>query len=107
MSYQYSLAFLSFVVGFSFFSAGLYMLKKQSIPLVFDGDKKVYFEDDKEYEFKVLTSFESIHAIQILSYSAMNVESHSARWCELNLVLNNGDRVYICSYNKQYNKVEK
>jgi len=108
LSSAFQAVFLTFLVGIPFVFSGLHMLKRHSIPLVFDRNKRIYFEDYKNDEFKVSISFNEIYAVQLLSYhNSAHGDSHSALWCELNLVLNNGNRVYVCSYNGQYKKLKK
>ncbi|CAA6798548.1 MAG: Unknown protein [uncultured Sulfurovum sp.] len=99
---------LSLVVGASFLFAGSHMWKRHSTVLVFDGIKKIYFEDDKNYEFYTTIPFDRIYAIQLLSYTRTGTgsEDTSSRWCDLNLVLDDYSRIYVCSYNKQYKKIE-
>ena len=98
LSYEFEAAFIAVGLGYTLLGYGIYLFSKQNIPLVFNKNKNLYFKKTEELKAKDKTLLNEVHALQLLSHSTKS---------ELNLVLANGRRVYVCSYeNNDYEQIE-
>ena len=102
LSYHFQATFMAITVGYILFGLGLYKFSKQNIPLVFDKKKNLYFKELESNQKKDETSLNNIHALQLISSN--DKEKVKA---ELNLVLKDGKRVHVCSYENSENLHEK
>jgi len=100
LSYNFQDTLWSISFGFIFTGIGIYMFSKQALPHVFDKEKNLYFKQNENLEREDETPLHNIHALQVISYTQEN-EGKPEQQAELNLVLNNGKRVYVCSYNEE------
>ena len=94
LSYHFQATLLAVTLGFSLLGVGLYMFSKQALPLIFDKKKNLYFKETEDKKIEDKTSLNNVHALQLLSYE----DDCSEKKAELNLILENGERVYVCSY---------
>ncbi len=107
LSYDFQSTLWSMLLGFTLTGVGIYMFSKQAIPHIFDKDKNLYFKENKNLEREDETPLNSIRALQVISYTKSN-QDKSKQQAELNLILNNGKRIYVCSYDvDEYQRVEK
>jgi hypothetical protein len=107
LSYHFQATLWSVALGFSLTGVGIYMFSKQAVPHIFDKEKNIYFKENENLEREDETPLNTIHALQVISYTEEN-QSKEEQQAELNLILNNGERVYVCSYDAdEYVRVEK
>jgi len=107
LSYQFQSTLWSVLLGFTLTGVGIYMFSKQAVPRIFDKDKNIYFKENENLEREDETALNDIQALQVISYTEEN-EDKKEQQAELNLVLNNGERVYVCSYDADdYERVKK
>ena len=104
-TYHFETTLWTMLLGIPLFGIGVYQFSKQAIPLIFDKSKNLYFKNNEHSEVEDETALNKVHALQILSYRTKNENKKHA---ELNLVLKNGKRVYVCSYDEEsYEQIEK
>ena len=104
LSYNFQSTLWSILPGFILTGVGIYMFSKQAVPRIFDKEKNLYFKENENLQREDETPLSAIHALQVISYN-QNKEDKQA---ELNLILNNGKRVYVCSYDSnEYERVRK
>jgi len=107
LSYHFLDTLWSITLGFLFTGIGIYTFSKQALPHKFDKEKNLYFKQNENLERENETPLHYIHALQIISYTQENKGKEEEK-SELNLVLQNGKRVYVCSYNKEeYTRVKQ
>jgi cbb3-type cytochrome oxidase subunit 3 len=103
LSYHFQATLWSIVLGFTLIGVGVYMFSKQAVPHIFDKEKNLYFKENEKLEREDEIPLDKIHALQVILYN-----EKSEKQAELNLVLKNGKRVYVCSYDSdEYERVEK
>jgi len=100
LSYQFQDTLWSITLGFLFTGIGIYTFSKQALPHTFDKEKNLYFKQNENLERENETPLHNIHALQVISYTHEN-EGEQEQQAELNLVLNDGKRVYVCSYTEE------
>jgi len=107
LSYHFQTTLWSVLLGFTLTGVGIYMFSKQAVPHIFDKEKNLYFKENENLEREDETALNDIHALQVISYTQENKGKYEQQ-AELNLVLNNGKRVYVCSYDEdEYQRVKK
>jgi len=107
LSYHFQATLWSVLLGFTLTGVGIYMFSKQAVPRIFDKEKNIYFKENENLEREDEIALNNIHALQVISYTEEN-EDKKEQQAELNLVLNNGERVYVCSYDADdYERVKK
>ena len=107
LSYNFQATLWSVSLGFTLTGMGIYMFSKQALPHIFDKKKNLYFKENENLEREDETPLNTIQALQVISYTQDN-KGISEQQAELNLVLNNGQRVYVCSYDSdEYSRVKK
>ena len=100
LSYHFLDTLWSITLGFLFTGIGIYTFSKQALPHKFDKEKNLYFKQNENLERENETPLHYIHALQVISYTEEN-EGKQEQQSELNLVLKNGKRVYVCSYTEE------
>ena len=100
LSYHFQTTLWSVLLGFTLTGVGIYMFSKQAIPHIFDKEKNVYFKENENLKREDETALNDIHALQVISYTTEN-KGKKEKQAELNLVLKNGERVYVCSYDAE------
>lgn len=107
LSYNFQSTLWSILLGFTLTGVGIYMFSRQALPHVFDKNKNLYFKENENLEREDETPLNAIRALQVISYT-QEEKGKSVQQAELNLVLKNGKRVYVCSYNEnEYERVEE
>jgi hypothetical protein len=107
LSYHFQTTLWSVLVGFTLTGVGIYMFSKQAVPHIFDKDKNVYFKENENLVREDETALNTIQALQVISYIQED-KGKSEQQAELNLVLKNGKRIYVCSYDTdKYKRAEK
>ncbi len=105
LSYNFQSTLWAIPLGFGLTGIGIYMFSKQALPHIFDKDKNIYFKENENLQREDETPLDAIHALQIISYTE---EEKAQKQAELNLILKNGKRVYVCSYDSnEYERVAK
>ena len=107
LSYNFQSTLWSILLGFTLTGVGIYMFSRQALPHVFDKNKNLYFKENENLEREDETPLNAIRALQVISYT-QEEKGKSEQQAELNLVLQNGKRVYVCSYDEnEYERVEE
>ena len=103
LSYDFHNTFWSALLGFTFICVGIYMFSKQALAHVFDKEKNVYFKQNEKLKKEDEVPLSNIKALQVIAYT-----EEEKRQAELNLILKDGKRVYVCSYDaNDYARVEQ
>ena len=86
--------------GFIFAAAGVYLIREFSTPVVFDRQRRIFWRGWKapdegfdDIPLKNAANFPSIHALQLIRMYSQYNQSY-----EINLVLENGDRLKVAQY---------
>jgi len=107
LSYNFLDTLWSITLGFLFTGIGIYTFSIQALPHKFDKEKNLYFKQNENLERENETPLHDIHALQIISYTQEN-EGKKEQQAELNLILKNGKRVYVCSYKEEeYTRIKQ
>ena len=107
LSYHFETTLWSVLVGFTLMGVGIYMFSKQATPHIFDKEKNLYFIENENCERENKIPLNDISSLQVISYTEEN-EDKKEQQAELNLVLTNGKRVYVCSYDEdKYQRAKK
>ncbi len=101
LSYHFQTTFISVAVGFTLLGFGIYMFSKHDIALIFDKRKNIFVKESDNAELKDKIKLDEVHALQLLAYEDETPKA------ELNLVLEDGHRLHVCSYENDEHTYEK